>query len=299
MQPTGTTPGTPGAPVRKVTVPDIRAARTGGRRLVMLTAYDCPTARLLDEAGVDILLVGDSLANNVLGYDSTLPVTMEEMLHHTRAVARGARRALVVGDMPYLSYQTGRRDAIRNAGRFLKEAGAAAVKIEGGRRRAGLVRALIDAEIPVMGHVGLTPQSVHLMGGYRVQGKRRDEVRTLVDDARALEEAGIFALVLEGMPEAAGQAITEAVTVPTIGIGAGRHCSGQVLVFHDLVGLGAGPAPRFARRYADLNEIIGSAARRFIQDVRDGGFPSEAEIYTAPVSAPRAAGARRGPGWRS
>jgi 3-methyl-2-oxobutanoate hydroxymethyltransferase len=296
MQASGSPPASPDVPVRKVTVPDVRAARAGGRRLVMLTAYDCPTARLLDAAGVDILLVGDSLANNVLGYDSTLPVTMEEMLHHTRAVARGARRALVVGDMPYLSYQTGRRDAIRNAGRFLKEAGAAAVKIEGGRRRAGLVRALIDAEIPVMGHVGLTPQSVHLMGGYRVQGKRRDEVRTLVDDARALEAAGIFALVLEGMPEAAGQAITEAVTVPTIGIGAGRHCSGQVLVFHDLVGLGAGPAPRFARRYADLGAIIGSAARRFVQDVRDGGFPSEAEIYTTPVSADRAAGAPRAPG---
>jgi 3-methyl-2-oxobutanoate hydroxymethyltransferase len=292
MQPTGTAPGSPGAPVRKVTVPDIRAARAEGRGLVMLTAYDCPTARLLDEAGVDILLVGDSVANTVLGYDSTLPVTMDEMLHHTRAVARGARRALVVGDMPYLSYQTGRRDAVRNAGRFLKEAGAAAVKIEGGRRRAALVRALIDAEIPVMGHVGLTPQSVHVMGGYRVQGKRSGEVRRLVDDARALEEAGVFALVLEGMPEAAGQAVTAAVTVPTIGIGAGRHCTGQVLVFHDLVGLGAGPVPRFARRYADLNAVIGEAARHFIRDVRDGRFPSEAEIYSAPVGVAAPGGGR-------
>jgi 3-methyl-2-oxobutanoate hydroxymethyltransferase len=169
--------------LRKVTVPAVRSARDAGRRIVMLTAYDAPTARLLDEAGVDILLVGDSVGNNVLGYDSTLPVTMDDMLHHTRAVVRGARRALVVADMPYLSYHTGRRDAVRNAGRFIKDAGAAAVKIEGGRRRAGLVCALLDAEIPVMGHVGLTPQSVHVMGGYRVQGKRLDEARALIEDA--------------------------------------------------------------------------------------------------------------------
>jgi len=248
----------------------------------MLTAYDHPTARLLDAAGVDILLVGDSLGNNVLGYDSTLPVTMEEMLHHTRAVARAARRALVIGDMPYLSFQTGRRDAIRNAGRFLKEAGAAAVKIEGGRKRADLVRALLDAEIPVMGHVGLTPQSVHVMGGYRVQGKRIDQARALVDDAVALEEAGVFAIVLEGMPENAGRAITEAVSIPTLGIGAGRFCDGQVLVFHDLVGLGEGEPPRFARRYARIGDEIAAAAGRFIADVRDGSFPSEAEIYSSP-----------------
>jgi 3-methyl-2-oxobutanoate hydroxymethyltransferase len=278
---------------RPVTVPDIRSARASGRRLVMLTAYDFPTARLLDAAGVDVLLVGDSLGNNVLGYDSTLPVTMEEMLHHTRAVARGTRRALVVGDMPYLSYHTGRRDAVRNAGRFLKEAGAAAVKIEGGRRRAALVRSLVEAEIPVMGHVGLTPQSVHLMGGYRVQGKRLDEARALVEDAQALEEAGIFALVLEGMPEPVGRMITEATSVPTIGIGAGRFCDGQVLVFHDFVGLGTGPAPRFVRRYADLAGVITEAARRFIADVRSGDYPSETETYSAP--APVAGGRRRAP----
>ncbi len=268
---------------RPVTVPDIRSARASGRRLVMLTAYDFPTARLLDASGVDILLVGDSLGNNVLGYDSTLPVTMEEMLHHTKAVARGTHRALVVGDMPYLSYHTGRRDAVRNAGRFLKEAGAAAVKIEGGRRRAALVRTLVEAEIPVMGHVGLTPQSVHLMGGYRVQGKRIDEARALVEDAQALEEAGIFALVLEGMPEPVGRMITEATSVPTIGIGAGRFCDGQVLVFHDLVGLGEGTPPKFARRYARIGDEIAAAAGRFIADVRDGSFPSEAEIYSAPA----------------
>jgi len=273
----------PDPATRPITVPDLRDARASGRRIVMLTAYDFPTARLLDEAAVDILLVGDSVGNNVLGYDSTLPVTMEEMLHHTRAVARGTRRALVVVDMPYLSYQTGTRDAIRNAGRFLKEGGAAAVKVEGGRRRARTVRALLDAEIPVMGHIGLTPQSVHLMGGYRVQGKKADEARDLVADARALEEAGAFALVVEGVPEPLGRAITEAVGIPTIGIGAGRYCDGQVLVFHDLVGLGSSPVPRFVRRYARIGEMIRDAARRFGDDVRSGAFPSESEVYSAPA----------------
>src|SRR6266446_7808830 len=192
----------------KITVPGILERKSGvssqnpsPAKITCLTAYDYPTARLLDEAGVDVLLVGDSLAMVVLGYESTLPVTMEEMLHHTRAVRRGTRRALVVSDMPYMSFQTGRRDALRNAGRFLKEGGAAAVKVEGGRKRASLVRSLLDAEIPVMGHIGLTPQSVHLMGGYRVQGKRLDEARALVEDAVALEEAGVFAIVLEGVPE--------------------------------------------------------------------------------------------------
>jgi 3-methyl-2-oxobutanoate hydroxymethyltransferase len=268
---------------RPVTVPGIRAAKESGRPLVMLTAYDCPTARLLDQAGCDLILVGDSVGNNVLGYDSTLPVTMEEMLHHTKAVVRGVQRALVVADMPYLSYQIGTRDALRNAGRFLKEAGAAAVKIEGGRRRAALVRALVEAEIPVMGHIGLTPQSVHVMGGYKVQGKRVDEARDLVEDARALAEAGVFSLVLEGVPEPVGRMITEAATVPTLGIGAGRHCDGQVLVFHDLFGLNPGPLPRFARRYADLAGVISDATRRFIADVRGGTFPSESETYAGPT----------------
>ncbi len=290
-------PQAPGSPrpdihsVPRVTVPDLRAAKGGARRIVMLTAYDYPTARVLDDAGVDILLVGDSLGNAVLGYDSTLPVTMEEMLHHTRAVARAARHALVVGDMPYLSFQTGRRDAIRNAGRFLKEAGAAAVKIEGGRRRADLVRALLDAEIPVMGHIGLTPQSLHLMGGYRVQGKKGDQARALVDDALALEKAGAFSLVVEGVPETVGRAVTTAVAIPTIGIGAGRFCDGQVLVFHDLVGLGEGAAPRFVRRYANVGAVIADAARRFIDDVRGGSFPSESEVYSTPAPVePRMAG---------
>jgi len=275
-------PNVPSIP--KVTVPELRSVREIGRKIVMLTAYDYPTARILDAAGIDVLLVGDSLGNAVLGYESTLPVTMEEMLHHTRAVARAARRALVVGDMPYMSFQTGRRDAIRNAGRFLKEGGAAAVKIEGGRKRAGLVRALLDAEIPVMGHIGLTPQSLHLMGGYRVQGKKPEQARALIDDAVALEAAGAFSLVLEGVPETVGRAVTGAVGIPTIGIGAGRFCDGQVLVFHDLVGLGEGAPPRFVRRYANVGEQIAAAARRFIGDVRDGTFPSDSEIYSAPAA---------------
>ena len=285
--PTGTAPGS--APTRPITVPDIKARKRDARRLVMLSAYDYPTARLLDEAGIDIILVGDSLANTVLGYDSTLPVTMDEMLHHARAVVRGTRRALVVGDMPYLSYQTGAGDAIRNAGRFLKEAGAAAVKIEGGRRRADLVRALSEAEIPVMGHIGLTPQSVRVMGGYRVQGKKSDEVRALVDDARALQEAGIFALVLEGMPAPAARAVSAAIDIPTIGIGAGPDCDGQVLVLHDLIGLTEGAPPRFVRRYAAVGEVIADAARRFIADVQSGAFPSEAETYQVPSAVPRPA----------
>jgi len=268
---------------KPVNLAELRRMREAREPIACLTCYDASFALIEDRAGVDLILVGDSLGNNVLGYESTLPVTMEEMLHHTRAVARAARHALVVGDMPYLSFQTGRRDAVKNAGRFLKEGGAAAVKIEGGRKRAGLVEALLDAEVPVMGHIGLTPQSVHLMGGYRVQGKRIDQARALVEDAKALEKAGVFSLVLEGMPESVGQAITEAVSIPTIGIGAGRFCDGQVLVFHDLVGLGEGTPPKFARRYASIGDEIASAARRFVGDVRDGSFPSEAETYSAPA----------------
>jgi 3-methyl-2-oxobutanoate hydroxymethyltransferase len=275
-------PGAIPRPARPVTVPELRAAKRSGQKIAMLTAYDYPTARLLDATGIDVLLVGDSVGNNVLGYSSTLPVTMEEMLHHTRAVARAAQRAMVVADMPYLSYQTGRRDAIRNAGRFLKESGATAVKLEGGRKWAVLVRALVEAEIPVMGHVGLTPQSVHLMGGYRVQGKCSDEAERIMEDARALEQAGAFLLIVEGVPEAVGRALTQAVDIPTVGIGAGRFCDGQVLVLHDLIGLNSGPLPRFARRYAEVGKSIASAAGRYIEDVRRGTFPSEREVYGMP-----------------
>jgi 3-methyl-2-oxobutanoate hydroxymethyltransferase len=244
----------------------------------MLTAYDFPTASILDEAGVPVLLVGDSLAQNVLGYDTTLPVTMEEMLHHTRAVARGSKNALIVGDMPFLSYQTSIEDGIQNAGRFLKEGGAHAVKLEGPMFE--LAGALVDRGIPVMGHLGLTPQSVHAMGGYRVQGRTEEEADRLLSEALTLGKAGIFCLVLEGVPAAVAERITRAVTVPTIGIGAGPHCDGQVLVLTDLLGLGAGKYPKFAKPYADLRGEIVRAAHAFRDEVAAGTFPDEAHSYS-------------------
>ncbi|HKY32683.1 MAG TPA: 3-methyl-2-oxobutanoate hydroxymethyltransferase [Candidatus Polarisedimenticolia bacterium] len=268
----------------KVTVPGIRArkaSRAGQERIVALTAYDHPTARALDRAGADVLLVGDSLGMVVLGLPSTLSVTLDMMVHHTAAVARALPRALVVADMPFLSYHTGPADAVRNAGRLVQEAGAEAVKIEGGRVRVEVLRALCAAEIPVMGHLGLTPQSVNVLGGYRVQGKRLSQVEVLVEDARALEEAGVFAIVLEGMPAAAGALITRSVGVPTIGIGAGPECDGQVLVTHDLIGLGEGASPRFVRRYDEVSRRIEEAAGRFASDVRAGSFPSPRESYPA------------------
>lgn len=276
----------------KVTVPEIlnRKRPPSGPlsnriRITSLTAYDYPTARLLDEAGVDIILVGDSLGMVVLGYDSTLPVTVEEMLHHTRAVRRGVRRALVVADMPYGSYHTEISESVRNAVRFVKEAGAEAVKVEGGERRIELIARLVEAEIPVMGHVGLTPQSLHSMGGFRVQGKTPDAAAQVLRDARAVEAAGAFSIVLEGMPRELAAEITRDLHIPTIGIGAGPDCDGQVLVLNDLLGLTFGPAPKFARRYANLAEIISGAAREYCADVRAGGFPSDAESYHAPSAA--------------
>ena len=288
----------------KVTVPVVRGhkASAGGastERLVVLTAYDHPTAVALDRAGVDILLVGDSLGMVVLGHRSTLPVTLEMMLHHTAAVARAVTRALVVADMPWLTYHTGPADAVRHAGRLVQEAGAEAVKLEGGRARLEVVRALVNAEIPVMGHLGLTPQSVHVLGGYRVQGKKLSQAEALVDDARALEEAGVFSIVLEGMPGAVGRLVTQAVSVPTIGIGAGPDCDGQVLVLHDLIGLGETTPPRFVRRYADAGRLITDAAAAFARDVRSGDFPSERESYPTPpgleerLAPPPGQGARR------
>lgn len=263
----------------KVTIPALVALK-GRERIAMVTACDAPGARLADEAGVEVLLVGDSLAMVVLGHETTLEVTVEEMLHHTRAAARGRRRALLVADLPYLSYHVSREEAVRNAGRFVKEAQAEAVKLEGGARRAPLVEALLDAEIPVMGHVGLTPQSYHRMGGFRVQGRDEEAARALVEDARALERAGAFAIVLEGMPAEVARRITEAVSVPTIGIGAGPHCDGQVLVAHDLLGLGQGTPPRFVRRYAELGKETLHAFSRFVSDVKAGVFPDEeAESY--------------------
>jgi 3-methyl-2-oxobutanoate hydroxymethyltransferase len=260
-----------------VTVRDLRTLKERGERFVMLTAYDYPTARILDEAGVPVLLVGDSVANNVLGYESTLPVTMEEMLHHTRAVARGARNALIVGDMPFLSYQTSVEEGIRNAGRFLKEGGAHAVKLEGPMLE--IAAALTDRGIPVMGHLGLTPQSVHAMGGYRVQGRSEEDARRLLDQAQALEKAGIFSVVLEGIPTTLAAQITQSLSVPTIGIGAGPNCDAQVLVINDLLGMGFGPYPKFVKPYTDLRGEITRAVQSFRDDVAAGVFPDDAHSY--------------------
>ena len=267
---------------RRVTAPDLAARKRRGERLTMLTAYDTPTARILDEAGCDVILVGDSLGMVVLGRDTTLPVTMDEMIHHTAAVTRGVGSALVVGDMPFLSYHTTPADAVRNAGRFVQEGGAAAVKLEGGRSRLAAIRAVLDAEIPVMGHLGLTPQSFHRLGGFRVQGKTAEAAHDLMEDARALADAGVFALVLEGIPAELARAVTREVRCPTFGIGAGPDCDGQVLVLHDLLGLTFQPTPRFARRYADLRAVIGDAVGRYLDDVRSGGFPSREEAYPSP-----------------
>jgi 3-methyl-2-oxobutanoate hydroxymethyltransferase len=260
-----------------VTIRDLRAFKERGERFVMLTAYDYPTARILDEAGVPVILVGDSVGNNVLGYDTTIPVTMEEMLHHSRAVARGTTNAMVVGDMPFMSFQTSIDEAVHNAGRFLKEGGAHAVKLE--RPAIEVAAAIVDRGIPVMGHIGLGPQSVHAMGGYRVQGRDEEGARRLLDQALALDKAGIFSLVLEGIPTDLGAQITESVSVPTIGIGAGPHCDGQVLVINDLLGLGFGTYPKFAKPYADLRTTITQAVTAFAEDVRSGTFPDEAHSY--------------------
>ena len=270
-------------PFRRVTIPSIQAARSEGRRLVMVTAYDTPSGRSADEAGVDIVLVGDSLAMVVLGHTDTLSVTVSEMVHHTAAVSRGVQRALVVGDMPYLSYHTGWRDAVRAAGRFVQEGRAHAIKLEGGRKRVEVIEAITGAEIPVMGHVGLTPQSTHALGGYRVQGRDPERAEELLEDALAVARAGAFAVVLEGVPDALGAAITAELPVPTIGIGAGPSCDGQVLVFHDLLGWsGTGPSPRFVRRYAKLGREVAGAIAAFAGDVRSGGYPSPDESYPTP-----------------
>jgi 3-methyl-2-oxobutanoate hydroxymethyltransferase len=263
------------AKVKRVTVPDIRSMKSQ-RRIGMLTAYDYPSARVVDQAGADIILVGDSLGMVILGYKDTLSVTMDDMLHHTRAAARGAEHALVVGDMPYLSYHISLEETVRNAGRFI-QAGAQAVKVEGGKPgRIRAVEAITEAEIPVMGHLGLTPQSVHALGGFKVQGKGADDARRMIDEALALEEAGCFSLVLECVPAELAAYITEKVGIPTIGIGAGPACDGQVLVFHDLLGLYDGHTPKFVRRFADVATTMREALTRYIDDVREGRFPDVA-----------------------
>ena len=264
----------------KVTVPGVRArkVRKGAPPLVMLTAYDAPGARVADAAGVDIVLVGDSLAMVVLGYDDTLQVTVDDIAHHTAAVARAKPSALVVADLPWLSYHVSIEDTVRNAARLIR-AGAECVKLEGGQKRVPMIDALLDAEIPVMGHIGLTPQSVHAMGGFKVQGRETSAALALVDDAKALAHAGCFSLVVEGVPDQVGALITEAVDVPVIGIGAGPDCDGQVLVFHDVLGLEDRVSPKFVRRYANLADDAVAALRRFASDVRAGAFPNEAESY--------------------
>lgn len=264
----------------KVTAPAVRSrkVRIGSDPLVMVTAYDAPGARIADEAGVDLILVGDSLAMVVLGYDDTLQVTVADMAHHVGAVARANPRPLIVGDLPWMSYHVSAEDTVRNAAALVK-AGATAVKLEGGAKRVPMVAAIIDAEIPVMGHLGLTPQSVHAMGGYKVQGRERSAAEQLVDDARALEDAGVFAIVLEGVPDEVARIVTDSLEVPTIGIGAGPHCDGQVLVYHDLLGIEDRITPKFVRRYADLKARSVEAVAAYAADVRTGRFPAHDESY--------------------
>jgi len=269
----------------KVTAPSLRRSKERGEKLVCLTAYDYPSARLVDEAGTDIILVGDSVGNVVLGYENTVPVSLDEIVYHTKMVRRGVQRALLVADMPYGTFHTGTDDAVKAALRLVKEAGAEAVKMEGGRKRAHIVKRLVDEEVAVMGHIGLTPQSVNMFGGYRVQGKTAEAARALIDDAKALEEAGAFAIVLEVVPREIAKLITETVSIPTIGIGAGSHCDIQVLVLHDMLGLAFGKLARFVRPYANLSEIITDAVTRFADDVRNGNYPSEAESYGLPAEA--------------
>lgn len=262
-----------------MTVPAFRARKGSGKPLVVLTAYDAMTTAAAEAAGVDALLVGDSLGMVVLGYDSTLPVTMDDMVHHAKAVSRLRREALLIVDMPWLSYHMGATAAVENAARFVREAGADAVKIEGGRKRLDVLRALADAEIPVMGHLGLTPQSVLTMGGYKVQGRATDDADALVEDAEAIAKAGVFSIVLEGIPSALAARVTAAAPVPTIGIGAGPSCDGQVLVIHDMLGMLPGPVPKFVRRYADLHAVSIEAIRLWSEDVRARTFPSGDESY--------------------
>ena len=266
----------------KITTHILAEKKLTRERITALTAYDYATARLVDEAGVDVILVGDSLAQAMLGYESTLPVTVDEMLHHTRAVRRAVKRAFLIVDMPFGSYHVSCRESLTNAVRFVKEGGAEAVKIEGGEKRIDLIRKILDAEIPVCGHIGLTPQSVHKMGGYKVQGKSQRAIEELKRDAVALDRAGVCLLVLEGIPREVAAMITAEVDTPTIGIGAGPECDGQILVFHDLVNLTFAPPPKFVRRYADAGALIGDAVREYCADVKAGTFPSDSESYHLP-----------------
>lgn len=265
---------------RKVTIRTLQEMKRKGERIVMLTAYDYQTAMLEDRSGVEVILVGDSVGMVVLGYENTIPVTLEEVIHHLRAVVRARPRALVLGDLPFMSYQASRQDAVRSAGRLVKEGGAEGVKLEGGRRMGEVIRAIRDADIPVMGHIGLTPQSVHQLGGYRVQGRDDDGAERLIEDARFLQEAGCFAMVLEGIPWQLARRITEAVSIPTIGIGAGSHCDGQVLVVNDMLGMSDESAPRFVKRYAEVGKHMLDAFGAYIDDVKSGRFPDPEHSYS-------------------
>jgi 3-methyl-2-oxobutanoate hydroxymethyltransferase len=270
--------------VSKITVPHILDRKLRGEKITCLTAYDYPTARLVDEAGIDMILVGDSLAEVVLGYDSTIPVTVQEVLHHLRAVRRATHRALLIADLPFGAYHVDSGDAVKNSVRYLKDGGAEAVKIEGGKKRATLIRRMVNAEIPVMGHVGLTPQSLHALGGHRVQGRTPESAAKVLADAQAVEDAGAFAMVLEGVPRELAAIITRRLRIPTIGIGAGPDCDGQVLVVHDLLGLCFRPPAKFARPYLDLKTSLREAFARFRDDVVAGRYPSDKESYHWPAT---------------
>ena len=261
-----------------ITVRDLHAFKERGERFIMLTAYDASMARLLDRAGVPVLLVGDTLGEVMLGHSSTIPVTMDDMIHHAAAVTRGVENAFVVGDMPFMSYQASTSEALHNAGRHLKEAGVNAVKLEGGGRVAEVVSRLVEAGIPVMGHLGLTPQSVNQLGGYRVQG-RGEAAQRILQDAKDLEAAGVFAVVLEAVPQALGQEVTDSLSIPTIGIGAGPHCDAQVLVLHDFLGLTSGRTPRYVKRYASLGDEVTRAVQEFSREVAEGSFPDSEHSY--------------------
>lgn len=278
---------------QKVTIHTLQKMKARGDKIVMLTAYDATFARLLDESEVDILLVGDSLGMVIQGQENTLPVTLDEVIYHCRAVARGARRAQIVGDMPFMTFQASMDAALANAGRLLKEGGCHAVKIEGGARNAELVSRLVGCGIPVMGHIGLTPQSFHQMGGFKVQGREDDGTERLMADALALQQAGAYSLVLEGIPGEIAQRISAALDIPTIGIGAGPHCDGQVLVIYDMLGMDDSFKPKFVRRYENLSERIREATRTYAADVREGGFPGDRETFllrTRPAAEPAGAG---------
>jgi 3-methyl-2-oxobutanoate hydroxymethyltransferase len=258
---------------------DIRQMKQAGEKIAVLTAYDYPFARLMDGEGIDVILVGDSAGSVVAGYDTTLPVTMDEMIYHTKAVVRGSEQAMIVADMPFLSYQTDLRDARLNAGRFIKEAGANAVKLEGGENAASAIRAIVGMDVPVMAHIGLTPQSVHRMGGYKVQGRDEAQACQLMADAKAVEEAGAFAVVLEGIPAPLAKEITAALSIPTIGIGAGVNCDGQVLVIHDILGLCEKYSPKFVKKYADVSGTIRQGINSYIKEVKEGEFPTDEHSF--------------------